>query len=197
MDYLIFLAYIVLAFIVVITIQILFKIFYPDKEKFTNIESFNNNNDNNNDNYLNYEDIKWSIPTNLMAEESNQTINNNDSCNLTPQLINSNTCINYEINDEQINSKEFRNNFLDFRSHLYQSSNDIDPVDKINDKIYTGDGSYDIPKCGEKISSTYDYLTGSNNCNENYKPDNIMNSTSLYDNVSASDPFMNEQMILD
>lgn len=274
MDYQIFLIYIVLALIVAVTIQILFRTFYPsNKEKFSDISHVNgvnsnltnmyssvsnlgyetevnkyNNNNNHNLKYLSDTDAGNTIPNNLMSEESQALCDSVDgSTNRTPHLIESTTCIADEPNintyADNTYEKEFgkdngncvcpapaipssredlhtyRNKFVDFRSHLYQSSAGVDPVDRMNDKLYSGNGSYDVQgsKCGEKISDAYDYLTGGRNgekkCDSQYKMsgtlgdyytrdnwvyncDHVMNGAIFYNDVTGLDPLMDNQMAI-
>lgn len=119
-------------------------------------------------------------------EYDHQFDNNNDQfdndyivgiSNKTPKLIGctscdvNNTFIKENLMDNSINCptqekhysneqlKDYRNNFFGFRSHVWQESAGVDPVDKINERILNGDGDISKSRCGEKISDVYNSLT--------------------------------------
>jgi hypothetical protein len=124
------------------------------------------------------------IPNNLMSEGSNSEVEAYDDddyiggiSNRTPNLVGCTTCdVNNTytkefIMDESVKCptkevsysrdqlQDYRDGFFGFRSHLWQQSASVDPVDRINERLLSGDGSIESKPC-EKISDVYDSLTG-------------------------------------
>jgi hypothetical protein len=187
------------------------------------------------------------IPNNLMRDNSRSIYYTDEDLisgisNKTPKSIG---CITYDANNTYVKefimndnvscpvikqpySKEdlqnYRDKFFDFRSHIWQQSADVDPVDRINEKILSGNGDLFGSKSGKKISNIYDSLTGDRihkkHCmavnldnistsqykiqetlndyytknNWMYNSDCVSNNT-LFDDVSDLDSLMDRQMI--
>lgn len=191
------------------------------------------------------------IPNNLMSNDFDSVYDYVDDdyingiSNKTPNLIGSTTCdVNNTYTKEFLmdndilcateikprskkDLQDYRDNFFGFRSHVWQNSAGVDPVDRLNEKILSGDG--DLSQNGKKISDIYDSLTGDRihkkHCimtpnldnitmssqykmpgslgdyytkdNWIYNYDHVMNGALFYDNVSGVDPLMDDQMAFD
>lgn len=148
------------------------------------------------------------IPCNLMTDDSRSTYeyNKNDNVvgisNRTPNLVGCTTC---DINntytkefmmDENVScptkappySREklqgYRDNFFDFRSHLWQQSSGVDAVDRMNEQLYLGDGDLPKSKLGKNISDVYDSLT-----KDKYHKDHCVLSQNL-DDINKSPQYV-------
>lgn len=197
----------------------------------------------------NSQTLENKIPNNLMPDEPKSSYEYSDDyiggiSNRTPNLIGSascdinNTYANDFLMDENVlcptkaptytreELQKYRDNFFDFRSHLWQQSAGVDPVDRMNAMLLSGDG--DLPGRGRKISDVYDSLTGDRIHKEHcvmvqnldnitmspqyrmpgtlgdyytkdnwiYNYDHVMNGALFYDNVAGVDPLMDSQMAI-
>jgi hypothetical protein len=239
-----FLVYIVLALIAAATIQILFNIFYPFNKTVDQNESFADTNYHNKnpdqidrvdrvdhvDRVERVDHVDHVDYDNSMTP-SRDCISKDGLINCMPHLTKSKDCNTYEkeFMDEkcayQADLKkysrdelhEYRDKFIGFRSYINQSSADVDPVDRINEQLYSEDDMY-----GEKIGDRYDYLVNGKKCildqdidqinmspkykmagtfgdyytkdNWVYNCDSVMNGAVFYDNISGTDPEVDPQM---
>ena len=145
------------------------------------------------------------IPNNIMSDnESYETDDVIGISNKTPNLVNCTSCeINntytkeflMDWNDVQCPTQEveysreqlqdYRDDFFGFRSHLWQKSDTIDPVDRMNERLYDGNG--DIAGSNTKtISDIYDSLTAEPMADRGKRPKQPYVMTQNLDNISMS-----------
>ena len=202
MNYQVFLTYIILALVIALLIQILFNTFYPchEPQKAYNLkniypgknqdsipeEASNPENNGNNDSL-----IDNALPNNLM-DDYESIIPEDRSSGLSGYTDWEQD--SYErVSENDNNLKEYRNKFMDFRSHVWKRSDEgQDVVDRVNQTLIDGAAE---PECepeepepsGKKISDIYDSLT-------NNKTDSVMNGGLFYDEVTGMDPSQNVEM---
>lgn len=110
------------------------------KDKFNNLNDDNKNNEEENKKKNNKQNIKNNINKNIPKKikfMDNIDINDFDVHDyfLRNKIINEKS---YKINEESY--KDDRNNFINFRSYINQTSKGDDPVDRINHLYLSGKG---------------------------------------------------------
>ncbi len=104
---------------------------------------------------------------------------------------------NISTNTQYDNLTSYQNDHFNFRNNVWQSSNDVDQVDKLNELYIKNDQNLNKSMLNNKISDIFNSLTANgkqpdfptNKMNEwKYENENISNGGIFYNNISAFDP---------